>query len=371
MDRLICRKCAAEYELNEPRWRCDCGSALDIDFRPSFDIASMRLRKPTMWRYREAIPIQDDDYVVSFDEGCTPMLEVDFGDRRVLVKQDHLFPTGSFKDRGASVLVSKVKELGVSEVVEDSSGNAGSALAAYCARAGVSCTVFVPDKVRPAKLAQIECYGACIERIRGDRRQVDRAALAAAGSVYYASHCWNPFFLQGTKTFAYEICEELAWHVPDTVILPVGNGTLLLGAHIGFTDLLQTGITARIPRFVAVQAAGCAPLYRMFKENLVEIPVIERVDTVADGLAVTSPVRAVQILEAVRSSGGDFIVVDEAEILESLRRLHRKGYCIEPTSAVATAGVEKYLETAGNSETIVTAFTGHGLKVGPGMVDGT
>ena len=317
-----------------------------------------------MWRYREAIPIRDDDHIVSFDEGFTPLLEVDFKRRSVLVKQDHLSPTGSFKDRGASVLVSKAKELGISEVVEDSSGNAGSAMAAYCARAGIGCTIFVPEAARPVKLAQIAAYGGRIEKIAGDRHAVDAAALEAARTVYYASHCWNPFFLQGTKTFAYEVCEQLGWQAPDTVILPAGNGTLLLGSYLGFKDLMQVGITSRIPRLVAIQAARCAPLYRMFTDDLAEIPEIGPVDTVADGMAVIRPVRAGQILDAVKSTGGVFLAVEEDEILASQSRMHHKGFYIEPTSAVVTAGVEKYIERAGGSETLVSVLTGHGLKAG-------
>jgi threonine synthase len=364
MDRLICSRCEATYGLDEPRWRCTCGSVLDIRFKPGFDVVTTPFRKPTMWRYREALPIRDDDHIISFDEGFTPLLEVDFKGRSVLVKQDHVSPTGSFKDRGASVLVSKAMELGISEVVEDSSGNAGSALAAYCARAGIGCTIFVPDAARPVKLAQIASYGARVRKIAGDRHAVDAAALEAAQTVYYASHCWNPFFLQGTKTFAYEICEQLGWQAPDTVILPAGNGTLLLGSYIGFKDLMQVGITSRVPKLVGIQAARCAPLYRMFKENLTEIPAIGPVDTLADGMAVTRPVRAAQILEAVRSTGGEFLAVEEEEIVASQKLMHRKGLYIEPTSAVVTAGVEEYLERAGGSETLVTVLTGHGLKAG-------
>jgi threonine synthase len=364
MDQLICSRCEAAYGLDEPRWRCDCGSVLDIEFKPSFDVVSTPFRKPTMWRYREAIPIRDDEHIVTFDEGFTSLLEVDFKGRSVLVKQDHVSPTGSFKDRGASVLVSKARELGISEVVEDSSGNAGSALAAYCARAGIGCTIFVPEAARPVKLAQIAAYGGRIKKIAGDRHAVDAAALEAAKAVYYASHCWNPFFLQGTKTFAYEICEQLGWQAPDTVILPAGNGTLLLGSYLGFKDLMRVGITSRIPRLVGVQAARCAPLYRMFTDNLTEIPETGPVDTVADGMAVTQPVRAGQILDAVKSTGGAFLAVEEDEILASQKLMHRKGLYIESTSAVVTAGVEKYLERTAGLETLVTVLTGHGLKTG-------
>ena len=139
MNQLICTECKATYSLDDPRWKCDCGAILDIEFRVVFDLDKIRKRKPTMWRYREAIPVQDNANKVSFDEGFTPLIEVDFDGKPVLIKQEQLFATGSYKDRGASVLISKVKELGIKKVVEDSSGNAGSAISAYCAKAGITC----------------------------------------------------------------------------------------------------------------------------------------------------------------------------------------------------------------------------------------
>lgn len=362
MNRLICQQCQMTYSLDALRWQCDCGSLLDIEFDAVFNLRKIRQRKPNMWRYREAIPIQSDANIISFDEGFTPLTEVTIGGRSVLVKQDHLFPTGSYKDRGASVLISKVKELGIKEVVEDSSGNAGAAISAYCARAGITGQVFVPESTAAGKLAQIELYGAKLNRVPGSREDTAKAVLAAAQKVYYASHSWNPFFFQGTKTFAFEVCEQLGWKSPDTVVLPVGNGTLLLGAYIGFSELWRGGIINKIPKIIAVQADSCAPLYRAFRENLAEIPSIDKKETLAEGIAIANPVRGKQVIAAVKRSGGDFVVVAEEEIKKALREMCQKGYYIELTSAATIAGVKKYLPKAHPAEIIVSVFTGHGLK---------
>ena len=368
MGNLICAKCRQRFPLEEKIWKCACGGFLDIDFQPHFPVDKIRQRKPTMWRYREAIPLFEDKNMISFDEGFTPLLPINFGTKTVWIKQDHLFPTGSYKDRGASVLVSKIRELGIPSVVEDSSGNAGCAIAAYCAQAKIECQIFVPEDTAAGKLAQIRLYGARLNRIPGSREDTAHAVLKAAENDYYASHSWNPFFFQGTKTFAFEVCEQLGWKAPDALIVPVGNGTLLLGAFLGFSELMAAGLTPKIPRIIGVQAASCAPLYKAFKENLEEMPKIDKKDTVAEGIAIAEPIRGKQILEAVRKSKGAFISVDDLEIEKSIRRLCAMGFYIEPTSAAAIAGLSKYLESSHLDEIIVSVFTGHGLKTTEKMV---
>lgn len=362
MDRLICRTCGLSHVLEKPAWKCTCGGLLDLKFEAQFDLDAIAARPPTMWRYREAIPVNDDAHVISFSEGFTPLVEVGFGGRSVFIKQDHLFPTGSYKDRGASVLLSKISELGVTRVVEDSSGNAGCAVAAYSTKAGIECSIYLPQDTSEGKVAQIRLYGAKINRIPGSREDTARAVLEAAETTYYASHSWNPFFFHGTKTFAFEVCEQLGWKAPDTVILPVGNGTLLLGAWIGFNDLKLAGVIPRMPRLVAVQSQTCAPLEAAFREKLSEIPQIEKGETVAEGIAIAEPVRGQQIVDAVRESDGEFITVSDPEILSALKETCAKGFYIEPTSAATIAGIEKYLERTDVKETIVSVFTGHGLK---------
>jgi threonine synthase len=362
MDGLICSTCQDVYSLDDPVWRCFCGGPLDIHIEPRLDRAALAGRKPSLWRYREALPVRDDRSIVSFDEGYSPLLPLPVDGRTVWIKQDHLFPTGSYKDRGATVLISKAKELGIRSVVEDSSGNAGCAIAAYCARAGIECTIYVPEDTAAGKLAQIQWYGAKLVRVPGSREDTAQAVMEAAEHTYYASHSWNPFFFQGTKTFAYEVCEQLGWQAPDSVVLPAGNGTLLLGAAIGFDELAALGVIARAPRLVAVQSAACAPLALAFEQGLSANPPIQKGDTLAEGIAIADPIRGPQIVAAVRRSGGTFLTVAEAEIRDSLGLAARLGAFIEPTSAAVIAGLRQYLTRADPDERIVSVLTGHGLK---------
>jgi threonine synthase len=362
MNQLVCRACGAVYALNDAHWKCDCGGLLDLDFSPVFDLDRIQSRPPSLWRYREALPIEEDASITSFGESITPLLPVDIHGRAVWIKQDHLFPSGSYKDRGATVLISKVRELGIHAVVEDSSGNAGCAVAAYCAKAGIGCDIYVPEETSPGKLAQIKMYGARLVKVPGSREATARAVWDAAQSTYYASHSWNPFFFQGTKTWAFEVCEQLGWRAPDTVVLPVGNGTLLLGAAIGFQELFQAGVTHSMPKLVGVQSEACAPLWLAYREGMHTLPSIEKRDTLAEGIAIAEPVRGPQLLEAVRATGGSFITVNDTEVKQSLTAICKQGFYIEPTSAATTAGLEKYLQTAAWDELIVSVFTGHGLK---------
>jgi threonine synthase len=362
MTQLRCTKTGAVYPADEIRWRSNAGAPLDLIFSPSFDIDRIRNRKKTMWRYREAIPIVEDRNIISFDEGFTPMLELAIDGVPVLIKQEHLFSTGSYKDRGASVLISKVQELGIRSVVQDSSGNAGCAVAAYCARAEISCQIFVPADTSPAKLAQIELYGGHLHRVPGSREDAARAALAAASTTYYASHSWNPFFLHGIKTLAFEISEQLGWQSPDTIVLPVGSGTLVLGVALGFRELFDAGIVSSTPKIIAVQSSSCAPLYEAFRNNATTIPAIRKRSTVAEGIAVAEPIRGMQIVDEVRKSRGNFVIVDDDDVKTALRWVCRKGYYIEPTSAATVAGLQKYVGTCPSREVVVSVFTGHGLK---------
>jgi threonine synthase len=361
MEKFYCSRCGQNYPVEPTRWRCDCGSFLDLQFEPTFDIRKILKRETTLWRYREAIPIARDESILSMKEGFTPLESMEWNGHRVLLKIDYLFPTGSYKDRGATVLISKAKELGIKKVVEDSSGNAGSAIAAYCARAGIRCEIYVPEATSHGKLVQIQAYGAELKRIKGSREMTAEAAMEAASKIYYASHCWNPFFLHGTKTFAFEIWEQMGWKAPDVIILPVGHGTLFLGTYIGFKELKEAGMVKRIPRLVAVQSASCAPLDRAFKRGWKETKPINKKKTVAEGIAIAEPVRGRQILEAIRETDGEVLTVTEKEIGVALREMGIKGHFIEPTSAATIAGLKKYLKHI-KKEVIVSTLTGMGLK---------
>ncbi len=358
---LVCSRCQTIYEDEPARFRCNCGGVLDMQTHPVFEARMTKGGPASLWRYREALPPCGE--AVTKGEGFTPLLAISFDGRMVHIKQEQLMPTGSFKDRGAAVMVTHLRDLGVQRVVEDSSGNAGCAVAAYAAHAGIACDIYVPEDTSPAKTAQIEAYGATLHRIPGTRDQTAAAALSAAESgLVYASHVWNPWFLQGTKTFAYEVAEQLGWTVPDTLVLPAGNGTLVLAAAIGFGELLRAGIVGHVPRIVAVQAEACAPLARAFEAGASEPIPVEVAPTDAEGIAIGAPARGAQILAVVRDSGGQFICVSEREIAGALRECCSRGWFIEPTSAATIAGLRRYLVAAPAEEVIVSAFTGHGLK---------
>jgi threonine synthase len=361
--KFVCPRCHRLYAISPPRWRCDCGSYLDLQFNPSFPIRKILKRPPTLWRYREAIPVGDEGAAVSMGEGFTPLEEITLAGRRVFIKIDYLFPTGSYKDRGASVLIGKAKELGVRAVVEDSSGNAGCAVAAYCARARIGCTIYVPKATSPGKLVQIATYGAGLKRVNGSREQTAEAVMQAAANTYYASHCWNPFFLHGTKTFAFEIWEQMNGRAPDRIVLPVGHGTLLLGCYIGFSELKKAGLVNRLPKLVAIQSNACAPLVGGFKRGLENPIKIVPKETMAEGIAIARPVRGRQILRAVRETGGEVLSVTDRDVAVSLREMGERGHYIEPTAAATIAGLKKLLKHIKNDdEIVISTLTGVGLK---------
>lgn len=358
---FVCGNCGRTQPHDTGSWICECGGLFDLDFTPVLDKGLLASRPPDMWRYQEALPVSPASFV-RLGEGVTPMATLSVAGRNVLVKADQNFPTGSYKDRGAALMISKAKELGVVEVVEDSSGNAGAAVAAYCARAGIGCRIFAPESTSPGKLAQIRLYGARLERVPGAREKTAQAAREAAGSTYYASHCYNPYFFHGIKTWAYEVAEQLGWSAPDAVVLPAGNGTLLLGAHLGFKELFGLGAIRSVPKLVAVQARACAPLYRAYKAESDHPASVQAIPTLAEGIAIAEPVRGAQMLAAVHETGGQFLAVGEDEISAALLEVGRQGFCIEPTSAAVVAGLARYLEQSPASERVVSVFTGHGLK---------
>lgn len=358
-----CRNCSASFSLKTAIWRClDCGGLLDVIPSAFFERNRLINRPATLWRYAEAIPTCDSGSQVSLGEPMTPLIPFNIDGAELLLKMDYLLPTGSFKDRGAAVLISWLKGLGIRQIVEDSSGNAGSSIAAYCARAGIDCTIFVPDTTSAAKLHQIRSTGASVRMIQGGRQAAADACLNAAGSVFYGSHVWQPLFFQGTKTIAFEIWEQLGFEAPDDLILPVGNGSLLLGVSIGFNELLDAGFIQRRPRLIGVQSVACDPLVQTWI-NQSDHPVIQGHNaTIAEGIAVPSPIRGKQILDAITESKGTMLSVNDQMIRTALRSVCKAGIFIEPTSAAAIAGCREWLRSGQSGERIVIPLTGSGLK---------
>jgi threonine synthase len=262
------------------------------------------------------------------------------------------------------VMVSKMKEWGIRHAVQDSSGNAGAAVAAYCTHTGIACDIYVPQATSPEKLRQIRSYGANLILVPGDRDATARAALKAAETGYYASHCWNPFFHHGVKTFSYEVCEQLGWRAPDCVVLPAGNGSLLIGVAIGFAELRSMNIIEKSPRLIAVQAQACAPLFRAFQQTAEDAMGAQ--PTIAEGIAIAQPIRLRDMVSAIEKTNGAVMAVDDAEIVQARDEMGKMGFFIEPTAAVAIAGAKRYLSTGVHDERemVVTLFTGHGLKSG-------
>jgi len=363
---FYCDKCNQSYSEDSNLWRCNCGAPFSyISSSPvSFPKDRIKVRNKTIWKYYEALPVTNQEKIVTLGEGMTPLVPTLFEGQKILFKLDFIFPTGSFKDRGTSFFISKLKEQQIKKVVEDSSGNAGASLAAYCARSGIECEIYVPEYTSAGKVVQIEMYGAKVKRIPGSREDTSVAAKQAARSCYYASHNWNPYFLHGVKTIAFELWEQLGWKIPDNIIVPAGQGSLVLGCQIGFNELKAAGEIKKLPRIFAVQAANCAPLYQAFQKGLAEPVTIQKKETIAEGISSAFPIRGSEVLSAVKDSDGVVIAVKEKEIWESLQKVSKLGFYIEPTSATATAGLSQLINNGSikPTDSTVVILTGFGLK---------
>ncbi|MGW0709059.1 pyridoxal-phosphate dependent enzyme [Streptomyces sp. NPDC002643] len=343
-------------------WCCPaCRGPLDLDFAPTpAPLKALAGRVNSLWRYAECLPLGAPS--VSLGEGRTPLVELKDG---VSAKLDFLMPTLSFKDRGAVLLAELALRLGPGRVVADSSGNAGTAIAAYCARAALPCTVYVPAGTSAKKLEQIDAHGARLEVVDGDREATANAAREAADTegVFYASHVYNPYFLHGTKTYVHELWEDLGGRLPEVIVVPVGNGTLLLGAALAVAELHSAGLIGRRPALVAVQAAAVSPLSHAFAEGADDvIGVTPMAPTFAEGIAIPRPPRARQILRAVRDLGGTFLTVTEDQIRHAQRDLASRGLYVESTGVACWAAVR---EGALGGRTAVVPLCGAGLKTGP------
>jgi threonine synthase len=364
---LRCPSCGSEPPGPAP-WRCPtCGAPLDADLPPASAATFANELADGLWRYRGWLPDADP---VTLGEPRTALVELPGGDRRVLAKLEGGLPTGSFKDRGAAVTVSWLRTRGIRDIVVDSSGNAGASFAAYAARAGLRARLFVPADASPAKLVQMRAHGAELVTVPGARSAAGdaaRAAVETAGpEVAYASHLWLGAFLAGTATFAYELFEQLGHRVPDTVIVPLGGGTLLLGLHLGFSRLRAAGLVDTIPRLVGVQSSACAPLARAFRAGEPDAEAADPGPTIAEGIRIGLPPRSREILAAIRETSGEVLEVADDEIRTSLRQLLGLGLFVEPTSATAHAGMARL---GGDHATIVLAMTAHGLKAADAVGD--
>jgi threonine synthase len=345
---LVCQEDGRRFGLETGAWRCPCGGLLDLSPAPALDPDRATGQGPSLWRWRHTFGLDDEvtRRRVTMGEGGTPLVAIDPERPRVLGKLDFLMPTLSFKDRGAAVLVTLAAAIGAKRLVADSSGNAGTAIAAYAARAGLPCEVFVPQTASPKKLAAMRAHGAVVKTVAGSREDTAEAAMEVAerGDAFYASHVYQPAFFEGTKTFAFEVWEQLGRRTPDEVVVPAGNGTLLLGVHAGFRELQRAGLIGVVPRLVAVQAAACNPLERAWRTGAeTSTPAVPAQTTVAEGIAIAAPARSRQILAAVRETGGSFVAVSEDAIAAARDELSQRGLYLEPTAAATYAGLIAHL----------------------------
>ncbi|HAA90963.1 MAG TPA: pyridoxal-5'-phosphate-dependent protein subunit beta, partial [Rhodospirillaceae bacterium] len=337
----------------------DDGGYVNLTPGNGLDQKSIETSLPSLWRYRDAIRLPGTE-VASLGEGWTPMVTGRWAGQDISMKMEYLMPSGSFKDRGTAVMMNYLKQVGVTTILEDSSGNAGSSVATYSAYLGFDSRIFVPAQAPLAKRRQMAALGADVVAVEGSRDDVAAAARREAESRFYAGHNLQPYFLEGTKTLAFEIWEQFGFDLPDAIVIPMGQGSNVMGCHIGFDELRRAGMIDRLPRIYAIQAENAAPYYAAWAANS-ETPVeIEAKPTIADGIASSKPVRLREVLAALRETGGDAIAVSEIEIRASLGELCRIGFFVEPTTAAGAAGLTRLIEDGSirDDERVVLILTG-------------
>lgn len=351
------------YAIDEARWCSDARTSLAVSRLPGITRDRIDGSTRSLWRYRAAFPIEFDN-PVSLGEGCTPLVSRSFRGKQALFKLEWFAPSGSFKDRGASVMLSLLRQQGVREVAEDSSGNGGAAVAAFGAAAGMKVHILAPDNTSPSKIAQIGAYGAHVHLIPGPREATEAAALEMAERVFYASHNWHPFFLQGTKTLGYELWEDLGFRAPDNIIIPTGAGSNVLGCDLAFRELQAAGEIERLPRLFVAQPVNCGPIDAAFRAGVRDHVETDFAPTIAEGTAIKRPLRMKGLLDAIRRSDGGTVAIPEEGILAAALDLAKGGLFAEPTSATAAAAFDELINRGeiAPDEVTVVVLTGGGLK---------
>ena len=359
---ISCIQCGAHYPEEGLPFKCpSCDGLFDFTELPPINFQLIESNLPGIWKYRHTFDDGMNVPILSLGEGNTPLVVDEYEGMTIGYKLEGSNPSGSYKDRVMSVIVSKVLSRGVTEAVEDSSGNAGAAFAAYGARAGIDATVFFPASHSLAKARQINVYGAKLRLIDGPRSAASAAVFEAAKSgVAYASHAYLPFGSRGIATMAYELWEQYGKNAPGTIISPVGHGHLLRGIMDGFGALKKSGYIENEPYYVGVQPENCAPVWTAWKHGLKAMASVVEKKTIAEGTNVIKPLQAEPLLEKVKGGQGEFITVSEAEILAAFYELPKRGIYVEPTSAMTWAALKK----SGHQlpQPIVLILTGTGLK---------
>jgi len=360
--KFICSKCEHEENFSTRKPKCDCGGLWKLNFTPpKFDEALIDRDTWNIFRYRKFMPLVDDSWrAVTLGEGMTPIIK--FSDD-VWLKMDYFMPTLSFKDRGAAVLVAHCKSIGVESVVQDSSGNAGNSVAAYCGRVGIVCEIFVPEGTSNKKIRMIESHGAKVNIISGDRdhcADVCREKVERE-KIFYANHVYNPIFYEGTKTYIYETFEQMR-RVPENIFIPLGNGTLFIGVMKGLEELLAAGLIKKFPQVVVVQSERCQPFVKAIENGAKNISIEHVQPTMAEGIAIGVPSRAEEILEYIYRHDVKAVTIPEEKILPARALLARRGIYCEHTTAGVYAGYLHYCELHGRTPDALISMCGAGLK---------
>ena len=359
---FICSRCGHRESTRTRKPTCECGGLWKLDFTPpAFSEELIDKDTWSMFRYRAFMALEYDSWRdVTLGEGMTPVVALD---DHVLLKMDYYMPTLSYKDRGAAVVVSHCKSIGVDAVLQDSSGNAGNSIAAYCGRAGIECDIYVRDCTSPKKVDMIRAHGATVHLIPGSRdhcADVCREAVRTEGK-YYASHVYNPFFYEGTKTYIYEVFEQLH-RIPEYLFIPVGNGTLFLGAMKALEELLRSGAISHMPKVVVIQSERCAPIAGAVRSRDTHPAAVKPEETIAEGIAIGVPMRGEEILDYIYRYDVDVVEAPEDRILPAREYLARKGIYCEHTTAANYAAYERYCELHGPVSDCLITMCGAGLK---------
>ena len=375
---IVCPRCDNHFPLGQLLNLCACGSPLLVRYAlkkaaTALSRAALQGRAPTLWRYREVLPLNDNANRVSLGEGFTPLLEAktlarELGLQRLWIKDEAQNPTGSFKDRGLSVAISLAKELGVTKAAIPSAGNAGGSLAAYAARAGIEAHVFMPKDTPAANQIEAQQYGAQLTLVDGLINDCGRliAERKAVEGWFDVSTLKEPYRVEGKKTMGYEIAEQLNWTLPDVIIYPTGGGTGLIGMWKAFQEMEELGwIGSKRPRMVSVQAAGCAPIVKAFIEGKETAEPWPQAKTVASGLRVPQAVADFLMLRALRQSHGTALSVSDDEMLAEIPRVGRaEGIFFCPEGAACVAALRRLIPQGWvkPSDEVLIFNTASGLK---------
>ena len=373
---IVCARCHKRFGLSELLNLCPCGSPLLVRYaieKTTFGKSSLQDRVASLWRYRELLPLQADANLVSLGEGYTPLLHAkklgaELGLRQLWIKDEGQNPTGSFKDRGLSLAISRAKELGVKKAAIPSAGNAGGSFAAYAARAGIEAHVFMPRDTPLANQIEVEQYGAKLTLVDGLINDCGRiiAENKTTEGWFDVSTLKEPYRLEGKKTMGYEIAEQLNWHLPDVIIYPTGGGTGLIGMWKAFAELEQLDwIGSARPRMVSVQASGCAPIVKAFDENKTQAEPWRNAQTIASGLRVPQAVGDFLMLQAIRESGGTAVSISDDDMLAEIPRVGKtEGIFFCPEGAACVAALRRLVENRWikSDDEVVIFNTASGLK---------